>query len=213
MQLSEKPGEDALLGEDELPGIDADEIARPERQHDPEIEEDLPAAARVAGSEVGDRERDDRRRDGDERGHRDGADDDVEIGRRQKLRVGRERRLVDDQPGKFVEPEEALRKEGKERADIDQAEPDERRPEEKSEQDARVQIEDVGQATEQAAAAILDGAGNSGGRAHASSSVWSAFGFQESVTRSPGCAEGSLAGTATLISVPPTSTLTRVVDP
>ena len=42
MQLVGEPGDDAFLGEDQLPGIDLDEIARPQRQHDAEIEEGLP---------------------------------------------------------------------------------------------------------------------------------------------------------------------------
>ena len=93
MQLGEQPGEDALLGEDQLPGIDLDQIARPQRQHDAEIEQRLPCAPRIARGVVGDREGDDGRGQRDQRRHGDGAQDDVEIGGLQQLAIGLQREL------------------------------------------------------------------------------------------------------------------------
>ncbi|MNT63246.1 hypothetical protein D3C72_2010460 [compost metagenome] len=61
MQLSQEPGDDAFLGQNQLPRIDLDEIARPERQHDAEIEQHLPFSLRVARGVIGDREGDERR--------------------------------------------------------------------------------------------------------------------------------------------------------
>ena len=168
VQLAGEPGEDAFLGEDQLPGVDAHQIARPERQHDAEIEERLPAPARIAGGEIGDREGDDRRGDRDQRRHRDGAEDDVEIGRRKKLGIGRKRRLVDDQAGEIVEPEEALREQRKQRADIDDAEPEERRPEQEREKQPRVAEEEVGETRAAGRPPLLDDAGGRCDRARSS---------------------------------------------
>ena len=75
----------------------------------------------------------------------DGAEDDVEIGRREELGVGRERRLVDDQAGELVEAEEALREQRQQRADIDDAEPEERRAEQEREKQPRMAEEHVGE--------------------------------------------------------------------
>ena len=80
MQLVEDPGEDAFLGEDQLPGIDLDQIARPERQHDAEIEQRLPFSLRMARGIIGDGEGDEGGGQGDESSHDHRAHDDIEIG-------------------------------------------------------------------------------------------------------------------------------------
>ena len=156
VQLLEQPGEDAFLGEDQLPGVDLDQIARPQRQHDAEIEQRLPFAARIARRVVGDREGDDRRGERDHRRHRHGADDDVEVRRPQQLAIGLERELAVDQAGELVDREEALQQQREQRAEIDDAEPQHRRRSIRKTQQLRLAPEVVATAR-RAAAAVAAG--------------------------------------------------------
>ena len=90
----------------------------------------------VARRVIGDRKGDDG--GGERHGgrHQHGADDDVEIGGPEKFAIGLERELVVDEPGKFVDREEALGQQREQRAEIDDAEPQQRRRQQQEEQQA-----------------------------------------------------------------------------
>ena len=138
----ERPADDALLGQDQLPGIDPDQIARPERQHDREVEQRLGPAGRVARHQVGDRKADQRGAQRDRERHADRAQDDVEVGTRgQKVSVGAERQLVDHLAGEVVEGEEALDQEREQRAQIDDAQPEQGRGQQEQGEQARAPVE------------------------------------------------------------------------
>jgi hypothetical protein len=113
VELGEGPCEDAFLGEDQLPGVNLDEIARPERQHDAEIENGLPFSLGITSRVIGDREGDQCRKQRHRGSHQHRADDDVKIRVRQQLPVRRKRELVIDQPREIVDREEALQEQGK----------------------------------------------------------------------------------------------------
>ena len=85
------------------------------------------AAARVSGGEIGNGKGEDGAADGNGGGHQDGADDDIVIGGAQQLGVGFEREFAHDEAGKLVDRVEALQEERGEGAEIDEAEPEERR--------------------------------------------------------------------------------------
>src|SRR5262249_38928883 len=96
-ELVGDPGDDAFLGKDELPGIDTDEIARPQRQHHRQIEDGLPAPAGIARRIVGNGKSDE---SGGERygsRHQQAAPDDVEVGETEELGIGLKRELALDQ--------------------------------------------------------------------------------------------------------------------
>ena len=169
MQLGEDPGEDALLGEDQLPGIDLDEIARPQGQHDAEIEDRLPFALGVTRRIIGDREADGGGKQRDGRGHDHRAQDDVEIRRPQQFGIGGQREFVIDQPGKLVDRKEALQQQRQQRADIDDAEPEQRRRQHQEQEKFRPAPEGIRQDAEKAAAAGQDG--GCGRAGHAASSM------------------------------------------
>ena len=152
MQPLGEPGDDAFLGQDQLPGVDLDEIARPQRHHHREIEQRLGPAARIARRVIGDRKGDDRAGERDERRHHHRAQDDLEVGLLEQLLVGRERELVDDEAGEIVERIEALQQQREQRADIDDADPQERRQQEKERQELRAREEEIGDRVEDPAA-------------------------------------------------------------
>ena len=131
-----QPADDALLGEDQLPGIDLDQVARPQGQHDEKIEGGLPLPAGIARGIVGDREGHDGAGDGDGDGHDQRAEDDVEVGQPKEFGIGRQRELVDDEAGELVDRVEAVQQQGQQRPEIDDAEPEQRRRQQKKEQPA-----------------------------------------------------------------------------
>src|SRR3990172_7945956 len=114
MQALRQPGHDAFLGQDELPGVDLDEIARPQRHH-----------------------------------HR--AQNDLEVGLLQELRIGGERELVDDEPRIVVERIEALQQKSEQRADVDNADPQKRRQQKKQREKLGARKEDIGDPVEDSA--------------------------------------------------------------
>ncbi len=76
---------------------------------------------------------DERRRDRDADRHRERADDDVEVrGLGEELFVGRQRGRADDLGGELVDGVDALREQCEQRAQIDGAEPKQRRHEEQT---------------------------------------------------------------------------------
>ena len=190
MQLREHPVDDALLGQDQLPRIDLDQIARPQRQHDREVEQRFPAPLDVACGHIGDRERHDHRGERHRRGHQHRSDDDIGILRLEQLRIGRERELAHHQSGEIVDVEKALQQQREQRAEIDDPEPQHRRRQEQQHQKLRPAPEHVRQRPERAAASTQDGALD----AHAGSIRCSASLAKPSVTRSPSagisCVEG-----------------------
>ena len=192
---ADDPVEDAFLGEDQLPRIDTDEIARPQRQGDRDIEEGLDPAAGVARRVVGDREGDDGAGQRYRRRHHHGADDDVEIGRLQQFAIGLQRELVDDEAGKLVDREEALGEERGERPDIDDADPDQRRRQKDRKQQARPGEEKIREAAEEP----LSRATVEFSHAHASSSMrWRDARSKATRTDAPTATSPPAAGTAAL---------------
>ena len=95
-QYVEEPMNGAFLGKDQLPRIDADQIVRPERQHDGDIEERLGAAAGKARHVIGKWKGNDAGDCRHDCSHHDRAPDDGKIGRREEPRIGVERRVIDD---------------------------------------------------------------------------------------------------------------------
>ena len=124
------PGDDAFLREDQLPGIDLDQIARPQRQHHAQVEGGLPAAPRIARGEIGDGK-------GDAR-HRPTVTAAAmptvrrmmsKFDGRSSSSIGLEREFLDHHAGEFVDRIEALQKKRRERAEIDDPQPQQRRGE------------------------------------------------------------------------------------
>ena len=64
-----RPGDDAFLGQDQLPGIDPHQIARPQRQHDRQVQQRLQCACSHSAPCSRRAGRRSRRGDGDGRGH------------------------------------------------------------------------------------------------------------------------------------------------
>ena len=71
--------ERAVLAEDRLPGVDADQVAGPERDDHREQDRPLRPAAGVAHEEVGERQADGQRRRRDERAHDQGLEERPEV--------------------------------------------------------------------------------------------------------------------------------------
>ena len=133
-----EPGHDALLGEDELPRVDAHEIARPERQHHPEVEQRLQPEARAAHHEVGEREGEHGRRHRHGGRHRSGAHEDVEVGRAEELAVGGERELgAPRRPSSRRRRRSSAASKASERAEVDDPEPEQRWAEQQHQEQAR----------------------------------------------------------------------------
>ena len=141
----EQPGEHAFLGQDQLPAIDAHQIIRPERQHDRDIEHRLGPGPGEARHVIGERKGDGGAAQGHRRRHHHRAQDDGEIGRREQLGIGGERGLIDDEAGEIVDREEALGEQGQQRADIDDAEPEQRRQQQQEQHQPRPEIEEGGE--------------------------------------------------------------------
>ena len=213
MDLLEQPVEDAFLGEDQLPRINLDQIARPQRQHDAEIEQRLPFAPGVARRDIGDGEGDDGRGDSDVGSHRNGADDDVEVLRLQQFAIGLERELMDDDAGKIVEREEALQQQRQQRAEIDDAEPEHGRGQQQEDQEPRALPEIIRQAAEPAAA-VGEDRSTGGGGAHASSSIRCSASLEKPmVTWSPSTGTSSAGGMVAWSSMPLRLMARRIVAP
>ena len=88
MELFGNPGDDAFLGKNELPGIDLDEIARPERHHHCKVKQRFESAFCITGGKIGDGKSDRRGGEGHQCGHGDGAHNDLEIRLFKELRIG-----------------------------------------------------------------------------------------------------------------------------
>ena len=140
----EQPGEHALLGEDQLPAIDAHQIIGPERQHDRDIEHRLRPRSGEAGHIIGKRKGDRGTAQGHHGRHDNRAQDDGEIGGGEELGISGERGLIDDEAGEIVDREEALGEEGQQRTDIDDAEPEQRRQQQEEQHQPRAEIEEGG---------------------------------------------------------------------
>ena len=79
------------------------------------------------GSPLIDGKSDDGAGESHQRRHQDGAKDDLDIGFFEELCVGRQREFTDDEAGKVVERIEALQQKREERADVNDADPQQRR--------------------------------------------------------------------------------------
>ncbi len=208
-RVVDDPRENSLLGEDQLPGVDADEIARPERQDDREVEQRPPPAGSVEGHVEGERKGEDHRRDGHRRRHGDGAQDDVEIRPAGESGVGFEGEAAHNLAGVMVEAEERLHQERAERADVGDPQPEKRRDEEQGERDSRPPVEKRRQASEQRRGSPRSLRSLAAAQPAASGRSW--MGSQARTTRSPRATAPAVADAtfcATTWSVPPPSIAT-----
>ena len=203
-----EPGDDALLGEDQLPRVDPHEIAGPEREHDAEVEQRLQSEAGAPHHVVGQGEREGGRRHRDRERHEGRPQHDVEVRDGEELPVCRERQLVHDQARELVDPKEALDEEGEQGAEVHHAEPEERRTEEEDQEQPRAEIERRGETLERRRR-------GAGGRGHAESppAPWSGCSCRADQVRRTRCPDtprglASSACCSSTRSCPPPSRLT-----
>ena len=140
--MVQEPEQDALLGEDQPPCVDFDEIAGPHRQHHCHVEQRLGAAARVARHVVGDRPGDHSTGDGDRDRHEQRAAHDVQVGRMaEQRRVSGERGLTDDGRSELVDRIKTLQQQRDQRAQVHGAEPQQWRQQQQEQVQSRAAIE------------------------------------------------------------------------
>jgi hypothetical protein len=106
--LGEEPTDDALLGEDQLPGVDTHDVARPERHDHTQGEEHTHTGRGIARHEIGQWERQQSICYGNHSCHAGGAQHNVHVSRAEEVGVCLERELAHDAPGEVVQVEEAL---------------------------------------------------------------------------------------------------------
>src|SRR6185369_16926670 len=141
--------------------------------------------------------------------HAHGSDNDLDVRLFQQLRVGRERELVDDQTGEIVERIEALQQQGEQRADIDDADPQQRRQQKQEGQELGPSEKEVGDRVGDPTSPI-----DCRHVAHAPSSMVTIADLgQSSRTPSPCLKSVSQAAVSALSRVSPVSTLKRVTAP
>ena len=159
-----QPGDDAFLSENQLPGVDAHQIARPEREHDGEVEQPLDAVGGVARHVICQRKSDQRAGDGDGCRHANRPQHDVDVRLNEQLLIGARRETADDRAGKVVEVEKALHQQRRKRAKIDNADPEDGRQEQEDQRDDRVTIERRPDAAQERR--LIGYWGEAGGRRH-----------------------------------------------
>src|SRR3569623_2828879 len=107
--MRQQPGDGAFLGQDQLPGIDPDQVVRPERQHDRDIEYRLAAWPGIARHVIGKWEGDSAAGRRYDRRGQGGAADAAEAGLVEETAIARQRWLVHHLAGEVVDRKEALR--------------------------------------------------------------------------------------------------------
>ena len=128
--LVQAPVQRALLLQDHAPGVDADDVARPERQQHHDEQHGPRARGRDSGHIERDREGEDGVRDGDGAGDPDRVPRDAQVGRvveAEDLPKVREGPVAGDPAGERVDPVQAGQQQRDERGKIDDADPAEGR--------------------------------------------------------------------------------------
>ncbi len=145
----QRPVEGAVLGQDRRPGVDPDEVARPEREEDQHEHEGARPPARDPRHVVRQREGQDRVRDGHGGGDPDRASRDPpvrRVARREELPEVVQRPLVQELAAEGVDRPERRDEEDDERRDVDADEDQHRRAEEPDGPQPRPAPEDGGDA-------------------------------------------------------------------